>query len=200
MEFKIHFGKMEKINSKLLMLVDENHLLKSSFNQFENTYGELLKFNMSSLKIPNCFVDGLKHIKRNPINTGPYQELSIYENANRILSDQIVLKAVNYVLNFKNEKDYTLEINLGNSGFFDSDIVGRRGDEKLFLIECFNVVNINDNQKTKKTIDKMNHIDENCEKYIGFNKCAKGYQPKYWSIVNQPDNEIIILEKDKFKS
>ena len=103
----------------------------------------------------------LKSIKRDPINVGPYKNVSLFEAANRIMTDLVILYGINDLLSNKYEKiefsKYTVQY--GNSNTNSFDIIAKNYDS-ILIGEAFNVSPSYFKTKRNKSINKLNKGDK----------------------------------------
>ncbi len=114
-------------------------LNSSNINKAIDDYKKLLNELPYSVESNNAFVF-LTKIKREKLNLGPYPNVALFEAANRIMTDLVILYGVKELLsgkipNVKFEK-YTVEF--GNENNNSNDIIAYSQNKKL-IGEAFNV-------------------------------------------------------------
>jgi hypothetical protein len=155
-------------------------------NNIDNT----IKIYINSLKkmdlniSANNIIDFFETLKRKPINKGPYHNITLFEAANRIMSDLVILFGVKDLLNGKYEeinfKQYIVEYgNENNNGY---DITAENKDTGIKLIgEAFNVSKSFFQIKKYNSLKKLRkNISKNLIKILLYNKDAvdENYVPK----------------------
>ncbi|MFC1971740.1 hypothetical protein ACFLV0_07480 [Chloroflexota bacterium] len=86
-------------------------------------------------------LDLLKALKRNKINTGLYKNcVSLFEAANRIMADMVILYGVEWLLKTKTFPFDAYTVELGNEGGANSFDIKASGNGKSLVGEAFNVV------------------------------------------------------------
>lgn len=80
----------------------------------------------------------LHSIKRDVLNCGPYPNVTLFEGANRILSDLVILYGIKYIIenDVYNYKSYSVELGVESKNAFD--ITASEGSKTL-AGEAFNV-------------------------------------------------------------
>jgi hypothetical protein len=109
------------------------------------------------LKIESDNILGfLQKLKREKINAGPYPDVSIFESANRIMTDMTILFGVKLLLNGEIPEisfdEYKVELGHGDSQ--DFDIEAENKDQKL-VGEAFNVAETFFQPKKTKMLRKL---------------------------------------------
>jgi hypothetical protein len=122
----------------------------------------------------------LQHLKRTRVQAGPYPEVSIFEAANRIMSDLVILYGVKWVLETSAFPfdSYTVEFgNEDNNGF---DIRATK-DDKVLIGEACNVAPSFFPVKKSSMLRKLRATVERVDyKLLVFNRDAvsAGYVPQ----------------------
>lgn len=102
-------------------------------------------------------LDLLKKLKRPGINTGPYPSVSIFESANRIMTDLVIIYGAKLLLEGAIKEVpvvTTLRVDYGNQNTQAHDIIGQEG--KYYLAgEAFNVAPSFFNTKKSSSIKKL---------------------------------------------
>ena len=102
-------------------------------------YKTLLKTTPISIEADNV-LSFLTKLKREKVTTGPYPNVTLFEAANRIMTDLTILFGIKSLLDNKikeiNFETYTVEF--GNENFNSHDITAERNGQKL-IGEAFNV-------------------------------------------------------------
>lgn len=117
--------------------------LKLTKNNIEDILNDYLE-KVNSIKLPkkkSNLLNSLLSLKRDPIGSGPYLHVSLYEASNRIFSDLIILFGVRQLLTDFNKYDFRLpfkkyKVQLGVKGGFDLEATYA---EKRLIGEAFNV-------------------------------------------------------------
>jgi hypothetical protein len=101
-------------------------------------------------------LDFLTDIKRKELNCGPYPHVTLFESANRIMTDLVILYGVKELLNGK-IKDLDFEkyqVEFGTENFNDNDIFAQ--DKNSVLVgEAFNVAKSFFQSKKAKSLKKL---------------------------------------------
>lgn len=120
-------------------------------------------------------------IKRDKTNSGPYSDVSLFEGANRIMTDLVILHGVKWMLN-NNEifpfNKYTVEY--GNEDRNENDIESSAGNNRLSG-EAFNVARSFFQGKKSAMLRKLRKIENQTNyKVILVNSDAikSNYSPK----------------------
>ena len=145
----------------------------------ENISGVIEEYIKSISKIPlsiqaDSVLGLLRQLKREKVDYGPYQKLTVFESANRIMTDLTLLFGVKELLQGKYPEigydRYTVEY--GNENYNDHDIEATSGDLK-FCGEVFNVAPSFFNSKRHSAWKKLkNSYDENTQIAIIYNAAA----------------------------
>ncbi|MBL1215711.1 MAG: hypothetical protein HND52_20250, partial [Ignavibacteriae bacterium] len=141
-------------------------LNKENINKAIEDYLELLRdipLNISANNILQLLTD----LKRKELNAGPYPDVTLFEAANRIMTDLVILFGVKKLLNGCiseiNFDEY--EVEFGHENFNDNDI--KAFDGRIELIgEAFNVAKTFFQPKKNKTLKKMRQQQKNNEKLL----------------------------------
>ncbi len=102
-------------------------------------------------------LDLLKKLKRPGINTGPYPNVSIFESANRIMTDLVIIYGAKLLLEgaiTEVPKVPTVRVDYGNQNTQPHDIIGQEG-EYYIAGEAFNVAPSFFNTKKSFSIKKL---------------------------------------------
>jgi len=120
-----------------------------------NQYIEIID-SMSNYLISKSSYGLLHSIKREKINSGLYPNVTLYESANRILTDLVIIKGIRMLLHGHKENiDYReYKVNYGNGAGQEYDIEAIENSNKL-LGEAFNVSKSLFKMKRKKTEMKL---------------------------------------------
>ena len=142
-------------------------LTKANIDQAIENYKKLLDDIPISIKANNV-LELLKVLKRSSLNSGPYPNVSIFESANRIMTDLVILFGVKKLLNgaIKDIEFEKYKVEFGNENLNDHDIVAYDSNKRL-IGEAFNVAESFFQTKKAKSLKKLRE--------------------------SQKDNEIIIL-------
>jgi len=139
-------------------------LNKSNIDQTIKAYTQLL--DEIPLKIEETNVlDLLQKLKREKMGSGPWSNVSIFEAANRIMSDLVILYGVKRIFDgeFPHLEIFKeFEVELGNENKKEHDIISIFGNKRL-IGEAFNVApsffNIKKNKMIKKLTDSNHAAD-----------------------------------------
>jgi hypothetical protein len=123
----------------------------------------------------------LEKLKRDNLTIGPYPGVSLFEAANRILTDIVILKGVQILLNGEipgiDYEEYFVEY--GNENRQGNDIIADNGKNRL-RGEAFNVATSLFNWKNRKTVKKLLGSKEECEHLIVvYNSDARNIKDVY---------------------
>ena len=83
-------------------------------------------------------IDFFQHLKREHIGDGPYPDCTVFEAANRIMTDLVILKGVRWLINCKEIPFSLFHVEYGNADRNDHDVTAEK-DGKRFCGEAFNV-------------------------------------------------------------
>jgi len=137
-------------------------------------YNELVKEIPLEIKSDNSLLL-LKQLKREKLGKGPYPEVSIFEAANRIMSDLLILHGVRDLLNGKvvELKFSEYEVELGNENKKDHDIMAINDGIEL-IGEAFNVSKSFFYAKKSSALKKLNNSPrKKAIRLLLFNEDAK---------------------------
>ena len=141
----------------------------------------MLKEIPLTIKADNI-LDLMNSIKRRNINSGPYPNVALFEAANRIMTDLVILNGVKMLLDGKIKEidfdDYYVEY--GNENQNAHDITAQNNGKNL-RCEAFNVSAAFFHTKKAKTLKKLrNNAMQEDIILVMFNKDAVSteYQPK----------------------
>jgi len=152
---------------------------------------------VNSIKLPAINDNTFKYLqtmKRHPLQSGPYKDVSLFEASNRIFSDIVILFGINRLLtdpiinNIKlpfDEYDVVLGVEGGN------DIRARKEDRYL-IGEAFNVAKSFFQTKKSRAIKELNK-KESFYRLIVFNEDAVNNSSYY---VNKSTKEMLYLPID----
>lgn len=99
---------------------------------------------VSSIEGIGAIISGLTGVnlfhclKRQQVGAGPYPHVTLFEAANRIMTDLVILKGVKWLLDTHAFPFDEYVVEYGNEDSNDHDITAIEGDKKLFG-EAFNV-------------------------------------------------------------
>lgn len=124
----------------------------------------------------------LTDLKRKKIGFGPYPNVTLFESANRIMSDLTLLQGIKVILDGAipeiNFDEY--EVEFGHDNYNDNDISATDGNIKL-IGEGFNVAQSFFQSKKASSLRKMrSQIKENDKILLiyNFDAVSESYQPK----------------------
>jgi len=107
--------------------------IDSAIKEYELSLAEIGKLdpNLIGIKL-------FQHLKRNTIDHGPYPHVTIFEAANRIMTDMVILKGVKWLLDNNTFPFKKYHVEYGNEDKNAHDIMSI--NRKKYLIgEAFNV-------------------------------------------------------------
>jgi hypothetical protein len=107
--------------------------IESAVNRYESSI-EGIGTTVSSLTGVKLF----HYLKRQQIGSGPYPHVTLFEAANRIMTDLVILKGIRWILNTRAFPFDEYVVEYGNEDSNDHDITALKGGRKL-LGEAFNV-------------------------------------------------------------
>lgn len=111
-------------------------------------------------------------LKRDKLETGPYPGVTLFEAANRVMSDLVILRGVAWLLKNKPFPFDSYTVELGNEGTKGFDIEARSDDKTLFG-EAFNVAPSFFPSKKSSTMKKLRREGANANyRVIMFNHDA----------------------------
>ena len=120
-------------------MIKERKLTSANIDNTIKEYLDLLKTTPINVEAGNV-LSFLTKIKREKLKSGPYPDVTLFEAANRIMTDLTILFGVKSLLENKikeiNFDLYTVE--LGNENFNAHDIIAE-GNGKKLIGEAFNV-------------------------------------------------------------
>jgi len=117
------------IATRILDLKNINTAIKEYKDKIEN-----IRNNIGSLQGMKL----LHAIKRTPMGSGPYPGVTLFEGANRILTDLVILYGIKHLLDNSIYKYTSYNVELGVESKNDFDITAEMGSDKL-AGEAFNV-------------------------------------------------------------
>jgi len=147
-----------------------------------------IKLNLDKLDV----IDFLHVIKREKLKTGNYPDVSLFESANRILSDLVLLAGTKYLLNNKKVGSICLPFDCYNVTFGNdsgNDIHSQNKDGKILIGEGFNVAKTFFQTKKSNEIRKLNNQNADY-KILIFNSEIVSKPEIY---VNKSKDELIFL-------
>jgi hypothetical protein len=174
----------------------ENTLSLNNIDSMIEKYKTSLN-EMDSIISGNNIIDFFYKIKRDSINKGPYPDVTLFEAANRIMSDLVILFGIKKLLNEEykaiNFAEYHVEY--GNSHDSPHDIIAENNDLKL-IGEAFNVAPSFFQGKKSMSLAKLRKAKkENTIIVLLYNADAvnKEYRPE-----SMPNEYHIPVEIDKY--
>lgn len=136
----------------------------------------------------------MKSLKRDKIGKGPYPDVSIFESANRIMTDLVILFGAKTVLDGKIEELIgvsELLVEYGNENKNAHDIIGKKDNGNvLFVGEAFNVATSYFAPKKSSTTKKFKESKTPAEFQIIF---CNDDSHKSLESINLTKSEINIL-------
>lgn len=147
-------------------------------------YYELLEGMPLNIESENI-LELLTELKRKKTDTGPYPNVTLFESANRIMTDLTILIGIKRLFNDAiPEINYeTYNVEFGHDNFNDFDIIAEDNNQKL-VGEVFNVAKQFFQPKKTKMLKKLREQgDTNDQKLLIYNSDAvsENYRPKHVS-------------------
>ena len=106
-------------------------------------------------------VELLTFVKRNNTNPiGPYQKITFFEAANRIMSDLVILHGVKWLLDQYSTEIPQFHVEYGNANKNSFDIMGPTTEAPLLVGEAFNVAPSFFKGKRSRMLKKLR--DDSC--------------------------------------
>jgi len=157
-------------------------------------------------------ISGLKGVslfhclKRQQVGTGPYPHVTLFEAANRIMTDLVILKGVKWLLDTHTFPFDEYVVEYGNEDSNDHDITASKGDQKLYG-EAFNVAPSFFQGKKAPMLKKLRSSKSVANyKVIVANSDAidESYSPKvqkgeYYVFVNVESGEVKLIPNNQEK-
>lgn len=131
-------------------------LNKDNIDKIIEAYKELLSDIPLKIEGENL-LDLLTQLKRGKIGKGPWSEVSIFEAANRIMTDLVILLGVKSIIDgeFPDlEMFKEFEVELGNENKKDHDVISY-AEDRILIGEAFNVAPSFFNVKKLKSKKKL---------------------------------------------
>jgi hypothetical protein len=173
---------IEKKGKKMKYLenIPRNLNLKNIDYAIEKYYIEINKIPL--IIRANNIIELMKKLKRDKIGYGPYPDVAVFESANRIMTDLVILKGVKLLLNgiIKDICFPEYIVEYGNENNNEHDITACDGIKKL-KCEVFNTAESFFQIKKAKSLNKLRkNKTENEIILIMYNIDAvtKNYSPK----------------------
>jgi len=151
-----HIKKTQK-HRKLSRIIDQipNRLNKNNIEKAIVDYQDLLRNIPLEIQAKNV-LRFLTDLKRKKLNSGPYPNVTLFESANRIMSDLTILYGIKELLNGAingiNYDEYVVEF--GHDNYNENDVYASDGITKL-IGEGFNVSKTFFQTKKAKSLRKM---------------------------------------------
>jgi hypothetical protein len=157
------------------------NLNRNNINRAIEDYKDLLKNIPLKIESDNVF-QMLADLKRKKLNSGPYPNVTLFESANRIMSDLTILHVIHALLNGAiKEIDFDeYHVEFGHDNNNDNDIFASNGKTKL-IGEGFNVAKSFFQPKKTSALKKMRRqLNENDKLILIYNTdaVAENYSPK----------------------
>ncbi len=157
-----------------------NHLNKTNIEKAIKDYLNLLENIPLKIQSENV-LSFLTDLKRKKLDSGPYPNVTLFESANRIMSDLTILYGIKELLNGViseiNYDEYKVEF--GHDNYNDNDIYASDGITKI-IGEGFNVAKTFFPTKKANALKKMRaQISENDKLILIYNADAvlENYRP-----------------------
>ena len=159
-------------------------LTKENIGPTIHEYYELLEGMSLKIESKNI-LELLTELKRKKTNTGPYPNVTLFESANRIMTDLTILIGIKRLFNEAiPEINYEIyQVEFGHDNFNDFDIVAENNNQKL-VGEAFNVAQQFFQTKKTKMLKKLRERGvNNDQKLLIYNSDAVSgnYRPKHVS-------------------
>lgn len=149
----------------------------------------------------------LASIKRDEINAGPYPHVTLFEAANRIMTDLVILHGVKWLIENKSFpfSEYTVEF--GNENKNEFDICASNDDGENLIGEAFNVAPSFFQGKKSAMLKKMRK-EKAVANYkivmVNHDAIAENYSPKiekgfFYVIVNVSESSAKVLPNKSSK-
>lgn len=177
----------EKVERVTFIIPEMNR--KSTFDSLQEVQREIEAFKqqvneIDSVISANSSLELMQCLKRDIIKKGPYPHVTLFESANRILTDCVIYNTL--LLIFENKIETLpsfkrVEVDFGHSNKQKHDIIGFDMEgNPVFYAEAFNTAPTFFMAKLIKTRSKLKNSEkQNVVKFICFNRDAcKGYRPK----------------------
>ena len=148
----------------------------------------------------------LQNMKRDQVGMGPYPHVTLFEAANRIMSDLVILKGVRWLLNTQSFPFDEYIVEYGNEDSNDYDIIANQAGKRL-IGEAFNVAPSFFQGKKTSMLKKLRSSEETADfLIIVVNADAVNdiYSPKvrnkeYYLFVNVESDEARLLPNISFE-
>lgn len=101
----------------------------------------------------------LDALKRTPLQAGPYRDITLFEAANRIMTDLVLLHGVRFLLKQKEYPYTAYTVEYGNEDKNGFDVIARDG-ERWLAGEAFNVANSFFQLKKSRMVAKLSTARE----------------------------------------
>lgn len=152
-------------------------------------------------------LDLLEALKREKLKAGPYPGVTLFEAANRIMTDLVILHGVAWLLKQKilPFDSYTVEFGNEDKNGFD---IKASANGKTLVGEAFNVAPSFFQIKKSSMLKKLRHNGKNTDYRIimvNHDAVANGYEPKneaglYYVVVNVVSGKVRIVPNNGFQA
>jgi hypothetical protein len=171
--------------------------IDSEISQYRRSIAEIGS-SISILKGIDLFVS----MKRQPVGTGPYPHVTLFEAANRIMTDLVILHGVSWLLRTKTFPFDSYTVEYGNEDHNSYDITAKRRGREL-TGEAFNVAPSFYQGKKSAMLKKLrNPANSSDYKLIMANSDAvkEGYRPvmrnnEHYLFVDIASDEATLFSK-----
>lgn len=132
------------------------------------------------------------NLKRTPVSGGRYPGHSVFEVANRTLSDLVVLAFADELLREPLPGQLkplaSVTVLLGTEQHAAHDVMGVLPDGSMLCAECFNVAPTFFMSKLTKTRKKLRAVRETCVKMMAYNAdaVAEGWKHRPDPVIHRP--------------
>ncbi len=143
----------------------------------------------------------LASIKRDKVNVGPYPHVTLFEAANRIMTDLVILHGVKWLLENETFPFDVYTVEFGNENKNDFDLIASNDEGKSLIGEAFNVAQSFFQGKKSAMLKKLRK-DAAVADYkivmINHDAISPSYSPQieegvYYIIVNVSESSAKVL-------
>lgn len=149
-------------------------------------------------------IELLRVLKREKLGAGPYPDVSMFEAANRIMSDLVMLHGVRWLLRERPFPFHSYEVEFGHGNTAEHDIVARSGG-RVLIGEVFNVAPSYFNTKKGSALKKLRTSTLGADFRLlmcNHDAVTKGYEPQprpgeHFLFVDIDSGDIEMLSSQK---
>jgi hypothetical protein len=150
-----------------------------------NIDNEITRYHglIKNIAVPSVGLKGVglfTYLKRHRVKTGPYPDVTLFEAANRIMTDLVILHGVKWLLSTNAFPFASYLVEYGNEAVNDHDIMATARGQSL-VGEAFNVAPSFFQVKKRAMLQKLRASNNTADyKLIMANSDAvrRGYRPK----------------------